>query len=128
MVERYLLIYQEYFTWIVANAFHGDKILPNYRPPHIQLPFEKETGRKNIKALLKHSINMRNFLNRDKKQTEDYLVEINTLLSDSAIRSFENMNCYIFSTLFDSNFQPKEPPTVKGLEIALQHLKKNFKS
>ena len=114
--------------WIIKNAFHEDKILADYRPLHIMITIDKEKGRKEIKTLLRHSIDLKTYLKRDMNIFEDFLARNSENLSDALVASFRISNAFIFRMLFDSSYKPTSKPLVKNLDLAIEHLKKNLKT
>ena len=127
-IEQFFLVYQEYFVWIVKNAFNGDKILANYVPSHIKLSVDKESGRKKIKMGLVHSINTKSLLKRDIEFFEEFLKIYPDFLSDTLIEALRISSKYIFRRLFDNSYSPAAKPAVRELDFAIEHLKKNMKN
>ena len=89
---------------------------------------ENETGRKNIKIFLRHSINLKALLKKDMATFDDFIEKYKESLSDSFIVTVRSMNEFIYRKLFDESYASAASKTqVKYLNEALALLKENLK-
>ena len=123
MIEHYFMCYFQYFVWIVANAFHKDNILTNFKPSILKLEIEKEANRKDIQSFIRRSEVVKPLLAKDAETFKAFFATVRDLLSENFVVYIDEECNYIRQKLSNSGYQSAHKFEPRELDEAIAFLR-----